>query len=494
MKKFFITWFVVMLPFYAFCQSGKTCDCKKDLDFVINHLENHYAGFQDNVTSKNKKSYQTLKKSLIEKANKNKQTPITCLALLKEYTNFFRDNHLHAEFLQTLQIDASSSESVKAFKESNLFREWERIPYDSTKIWQYLAKSKDPLEGIYDNANYQVAVMRSPTHWRDYYGIITQTKSPLWEKGQVKVEFKKIDAKNFLFIKHLQNYQTIVNYSESENPVPTNFDANKIFPTSSSTKPSAFNMPPEGDWFQFKVLNDSTTYLHIKSFDPSLQSKFDSIYKQITPILEQKPYLIIDLRSNGGGTVSGWYPLRKYLYTRPIPKKKYDYYCSSEIIKEYEEMLVMIEKNKEAYGVEMLNAIKSVIERLKKAKLGTFVPADQPSDMNESYQAERIEPTPKKIIMMYNRESASAAEGFILEGLQSDKVLLFGENSGGFIAFGNITPAQTPSGFTLYRATSRFLDHFPYEKTGIPPHIKATNDKDWIEQTHSLWQKVGKKK
>ncbi|MBL0358403.1 MAG: hypothetical protein IPP72_16775 [Chitinophagaceae bacterium] len=60
----------------------------------------------------------------------------------------------------------------------------------------------------------------------------------------MKVEFKKIDAKNFLFIKHLQNYQTIVNYSESENPVPTNFDANKIFPTSSSTKPSAFNMPP----------------------------------------------------------------------------------------------------------------------------------------------------------------------------------------------------------------------------------------------------------
>ena len=37
-------------------------------------------------------------------------------------------------------------------------------------------------------------------------------------------------------IKHLQNYQTIVNYSESENPVPTNFDANKIFPTSSSSR------------------------------------------------------------------------------------------------------------------------------------------------------------------------------------------------------------------------------------------------------------------
>ena len=65
---------------------------------------------------------------------------------------------------------------------------------------------------------------------------------------------------------------------------------------------------------EYKTLNDSTSYLRISSFSSELNAKIDSLYKKIDSEILKKPYLIIDVRNNGGGSDGNVYPLLKYIY------------------------------------------------------------------------------------------------------------------------------------------------------------------------------------
>jgi hypothetical protein len=87
---------------------------------------------------------------------------------------------------------------VNKFRESSIFKSRERILNDSIKTWRYLELSLDPIEGIYENDVYQVAVVKdNQSDFRDYYGYITNSKTQLWDAGQVKFEIKRVSISGF---------------------------------------------------------------------------------------------------------------------------------------------------------------------------------------------------------------------------------------------------------------------------------------------------------
>jgi C-terminal processing protease CtpA/Prc len=286
----------------------------------------------------------------------------------------------------------------------------------------------------------------------------------------------------------MRNHSVNVSTTKSENPVLSMLNCARIFPQAGTIKvpTRAMSLPPTNAWFLFKKLDDSTNYLYIGTFNGSLRSKFDSAYQAIMPELTQRPRLIIDIRSNGGGSDACWQELARLLYTDPIPLDSWEYYASPEIIKRYEEQLVEMEKRKQEYGEGAIDHYQSIVKRLKKAKPGTFVPAGG----SGLYTQKKIQTLPAQVIVMFNRQSASAAEGLILKAIYSKKVLTFGENSGGYIAYGNIMSVTTPSGFRLNSATHRVLNRTRYEKVGIAPTVRANNEEDWIEQARKLWGKI----
>jgi hypothetical protein len=488
MKNFFLlTYSLVCLSAFAQSQDSP-CQCDKDFSFLTNYLENHYSGFPTNVTDANRTDYQKLKSELTNKV-KQPLSKFECLELLKQYTAFFQDNHLSISLpLSGPTIDETSAEAVNQFKASEQFKNWEKIEYDSVKIWNYLAKSSDSLEGIYQDATYQIAVMKNENASRDYYGIITQSKTALWEKGQVKLQFKRKPDASYQTVLYMRNHSTNVSAIKSDNPVLSMLNCSRIFPQISAPKvPSrARSLPPTNDWFRFQKLDDSTNYLYIGTFNGSLLSKFDSAYKAIMPQLIQRPNLIVDVRSNGGGSDGCWQELARLLYTDPVPLDTWEYFASSEIIKRYEEQVDEMQKRRQEYGDGVIDHYESIIKRLKKAKPGTFVPGGG----GDNYAQKKIHTAPAKVVVMFNRQSASAAEGFILNAMHSKKVLTFGENSGGYIAYGNIMGVNTPSGFRLNSATHRVLNRTKYEKVGITPKVVANNQEDWIDQARKLWVRI----
>lgn len=487
------TFFSLTICIRAFSQDTELCNCKNDFDFIVRYLENDYAGFTDNVTATNRAAYEHLKDSVALKVLK----PLSkayCNQVLNEYIDFFRDNHLRVRSKIGKAIDEKSEAEVSRFKNSAAFIGRERIEFDSTALRKYLSASSDPIEGIYENEVYEIAIVKNKTHFRDYCGIITKSATPLWEAGQLKLEFKQIGASRFQTILYYRDHSPENKIVKAMHPVSDIMELKRTFTNAEPTLfRQNFKAAPVGKWFQYKELDDSTLYIHVKTFFGALKSKLDSAYQQIKPILERKPYLILDVRDNGGGSDACWDFFSKYLYTQPFENDLNEYYCSPEIVKRNEEHLRDMRNNRKGYGWQAITFQKIKLRKIKKAKKGTFIPLSKmtpwwarPFVNTKTSKQKNIAPFPKKAIVVFNRNSASSAEGLIIEAMKSTKVTTFGKNSGGFNAFGDIREVSTPSGLLLQSATTRIRNRFQYEKIGIEPKVKAQNNSDWIEQARQL--------
>jgi C-terminal processing protease CtpA/Prc len=116
---------------------------------------------------------------------------------------------------------------------------------------------------------------------------------------------------------------------------------------------------------------------------------------------------------------------------------------------------------------------------MKKATPYTFIPQVEGANNTWSLDSETVHP--KKIAMLYNRGTASAGEGMIQYFMQSDKVITIGENSGGYIGYGNVMSAVVPcEKFTVQSTTTRYLQKSKYEFLGIEPKYKVKKSEDWI--------------
>ncbi|TAF63915.1 MAG: hypothetical protein EAZ55_12470 [Cytophagales bacterium] len=490
MKKTILLLCSLMLGFGLSWAQKRDCKCQQDFDFIISYVEKNHPGFADNVTPENRQKYESYIADIQKQINEHPNPDVYCLMFLRQYLNYIYDNHLQIG-ADNIGIDEKNADLVAQFKASPLFQQCERVSVDSAQIYQYLSQSKDPIEGIYDDGVYRVAVLKNQTAWRDYYGVILDAKTSLWERGQVKLEIKKrtddfYDLWLYLRNHNLQYRNSLRNNKSSLLVKQMLGNSQKIFPIVGEEVVSNYYQAPDGDWFQFKELNDSTCYVHIKSFDGSLASKFDSAYKVILPIITQKPYLIVDVRDNGGGSDRNWQELGKLTYTNPYPASTTYVYCTADIITRYKEVVAEVKANEADYGKGLAKYFEKRIEKMQKQPEQSFYPL---SDEKKVVIAGGGSKTPQKIVVLFNRYSASAAEGFILHAANSKKTILMGENSGGYIAYGNLFPLKTPNGYTFYCTTQKTPSRLQYEIVGIPPQVYAQNNEDWIVQALKLLNK-----
>ncbi|MDG1261529.1 MAG: S41 family peptidase [Flavobacteriales bacterium] len=94
---------------------------------------------------------------------------------------------------------------------------------------------------------------------------------------------------------------------------------------------------------------------------------------------------------------------------------------------------------------------------------------------------------PKKVIIISNKYCASSCESLLFWAMESDKTMIVGENSGGYVGYGEISSVPTPAfKFELGCTITRYNHQRKYEADGIPPAIYLNNEKDWIEQALEL--------
>lgn len=220
--------------------------------------------------------------------------------------------------------------------------------------------------------------------------------------------------------------------------------------------------------YEYKFVSDSINYVRVSSFNGKLKKELDIFYDSIFTTLISKPYLVLDLRDNGGGNDECFIPLMRYIYTQPIKVDRCDVWVSEENLRLYS-------KN---YATN-----NALLEKMKISKLNSFVPISE----NSVWKIDNPTNYPCKVFILQNKSVASSAEDLVNYAKQSNKVITIGQNTGGYMGYGNVISVKTPNHmFQLQTTTTKYKFGSQYEYVGIPPDILLDKFSKWEETVSKL--------
>lgn len=214
------------------------------------------------------------------------------------------------------------------------------------------------------------------------------------------------------------------------------------------------------------TLDDSTLLLRLPDFGQSLKPTIDSLLHANSARLAASPYLIIDVRGNGGGWTASYSELLPFIYTDPIRVDGVDAWGSPGNIAALRALVASTS------GPAAIRAQARVVLARMEAHPGTFVlfASDTVVTLPSVY------PTPRAVAIIVDHRCASTCEQFVLDARQSRKIVVLGsENTGGLLDFGNARAVELPSrGRRLHVPFTRShrLPATPLDLTGVGPAVR----------------------
>lgn len=436
---------------------AQDCDCRSQFNFVKEYYEQNNPAFQKINSNEEEKSEYNKNVFIFENEAGKIKNIDSCIFILDRYVSLLKDHHSEISY-NLSRTDLSSPALIEAYKNSKNYKEFERISIDTAQVISELKrKSIEDIEGIYSNGTSIVfGIMKKPETSNQYIGVVLKPNK-LLEIGQVLMELRYLEGRNYdityntgllgFNIQSIHKRQNIIN-----GQIPS-LGYSKLMTATSEKE------------FEFRSLNTETNYLRLSSFDKSIINELDSLYQAHEQEISTKPFLIIDIRNNAGGSEQAYFNLLKYAYTQPLRIDASLLWVSPQNIRHYEEQY--------PENTELLN-------RMKNAPLYSFIP--QVENADNTWELDSSMTFPKKIVLLYNKSTASAAEGLIYYYAQSQKVITAGESSGGYVGYGNVMSYVTPCKQYSIRSTStQYFEKSKYEYIGIPPMFVLDPTADWIE-------------
>ncbi len=235
----------------------------------------------------------------------------------------------------------------------------------------------------------------------------------------------------------------------------------------------------------FKQLNKNLLYAKLEVFNQKEVDKLDSLFKANHELLSKTPYLIFDLRGNGGGNTSTSDEMAKLIYTNPIVYPAWDYRSSPEYIATNEKYL----KNQKDTTAEWYLRSKRLLELLK-SNPGKLVSAGE--DYKRTYDA-IPQGSPQHVAFLIDKDCGSATEFYIFEGKQSKKVTIFGTNSHGVMDYGSDQTFKLCDGsirLALPWGRNGWVRDFRIDNIGFAPDVKIpATEKDWVGFVEKYYRK-----
>lgn len=460
---------------------AQQCDCKSEFLWVKNFMEKNHPGYNSDIKSPDEPAYKKFTRELLQGIEADK-TGKYCIVYLKRYVRYLKDHHSNVS-LNSRPVLENNKDSLDAFLQSAVYLNTERINGDNASFIKKATSGNDELEGIYitSDTTYTVAVFKNNTQMRDYVGVIVNSRTKTWEKGQVKMEIKiRPDGSREGFI-YLRNHA--INYLDwtpavGESPIPG------WIKTSGASNTAKAMKPIDNDLVNFKILDASTALVSIRSFSGSAGRELDSAYDKIIPELKKYPNLIIDVRNNGGGSDRNYKALMPLLYTDTIYNDFVEMFYTEDNLKAYEEMRDIAKANPEQWGKTGYQSWEFRINQMKGKTVNSFIPI---TAVNSTSTYRISKENPVKIAILYNRNCASSCEQLLIDAAFSKKVQLVGEPSGGYIAYGNVMSKITPCGNVLNWTTTRKNKDRKFEFVGVEPQVQIpSGETDWVEYTRQL--------
>jgi len=455
-----------------------------EFEFVRNYYEKNNPGFQARFKGEKLKAYK-IEAEKIEKDIARNRPAEDCVFYLSRYVRLLEDHHSYIEPKLSLQpAQIRTQEQVDSVVNSTGYRSIPVLTIDSALLAKRLRDKKtNEVEGFYtDNGGKVIAVFENENKKGSYTGMLYHvTQSKLYKYGQVLFDIRQA-AGNIYDITY-----RLLGYNKDKICITTKISEGRIAEFGLS-KPEA--VPAADQDPECRILDDSTVYVRVPSFDGRLYNMLDTFYNVIWPVVITHPYLMVDIRNNGGGSDQCFYNLLAPVYSRPMQVDTVDVWVTPDNIKRYEDMLAA-QKKTTPPNRNAIEYNERLIKRMKTARPNSFIMLGD--NYPEPWALDTVLPYPRKVGILYDGNTASSSEAFILYARQSDKVITVGEHSGGYLGFGNVMTLTTPcGGYVLSCTTTRYRNQYKYEFKGIEPMYPAPADADWIEYTRQLLSAKGR--
>ena len=445
------------------------CDCADDLRYLIDFFEENLPAYDDQVDTTNRKTYNSLKAQLIVEAERVPDD-VACFKTLTLYVEYFKDHHT-VLYSQSDALDRHDPVSVQRVTQR---RRKHPLPSPVT-----VDTDLATLPGTYTDAAATLELVILPLSATDFVGVITASQDSLWTVGDVKFEIYASGDTLQVFEYDDDNAISYYDRYELNNGVFADSWYDTVLGTQYNP---VVNVP---DSLTFRMINDSTGYVYIPSFFVSASKAIREFHQIHDAAMSGAKYLIIDIRNNGGGSEQNAMPFLKYFYTGPVPKDQVGIYVTPGNIMKYEKLYAELAADTANANPGLLNWAQNEITAMKEAPMGTYLSRSSTTD---SIRIKVESPTPEKVIVLYNKYTASSAESFIFWAKYSDKATLVGENSGGYLGYGEAIRLETPClGFGFRTTMTRYAVKRKYDGIGVPPDVQLRYDQDWVRQTVGLF-------
>ncbi len=460
-------------------QGQDSCNCNLNLDFIIDKVTHNYAGYRDKVNSKTTVRYNAMVDSLKTAAAASKSLK-ECFGILNTYRLFFYDKHLQ------LWADLPQVNSTETFNPTIKTTAWTK-----QKITRYLgnnSKTLDNIEGIWVTEGYEIGIVKTSTS-KGFEAIILSAKNPAWKEGMVKFECKKTLPGEYKTIYARGDFKkdTISLFAEKNFLETQHYGIwQKHYPSvkdsiTQQTFQAAFSRFSD---VQVRQLNNTTMYIRLRSCDLGNKAILDSLLKLYSKNLATMPDWIIDFRGNNGGSTDVFLGLLPYLYTKPFIEKGNQHWMTADNTKLLKQF---VGENKAAFDSSTLKYLTNLTD------FGDQHPGGWYNDHGDTTTFDKVLPYPKRVAVLSDKNNGSSGETFLMvaHGI-SDKTIIFGENSAGYLDYGDLMEHKLPCnklGFAIPVRRANYLDFgVSYDRTGYPPDVVIKPDeKDWLPFVFRYW-------
>lgn len=452
---------LLLLPFLSL--QAQNCNCGESFVKAVEAYEENYSLFIYKVTDDNRNLYKA-HTDLMRQNAKEITSKIECKSIIEQWLQFFRDGHtyiLNSTEPETYNENFKITE--KQFKEDFVNKNY----------------SLNPLLGIWENGDYTVAIIpnqKDSKRERDYIGVLLKNANADWKENEVKFEmianFGTSYQINYMLGDHSLKKTTAEQINNSLIEISDLSSWRKIWPKVGNEKPSN-EIELKNKEFHLSYIDD-IPYLRLPDFYSVERSYVDSIMQSQHEKIINSEFMIIDVRGNGGGNDATYFPVLPYVLSGPIELPTSGFWLSK-----YNIQMVMDYKtgNPDKKVSEYTKEEKEDYD-LMMANIGTAY-FDYPED-TFTFNADTLYSGPKKVILLTDEETASSGETFVYRTNQSEKVIVYGQNTAGVVdGFNGISKdigcfeVVSPSS---YRAKD--IKENPIDPYGIAPDVYVDKKDD----------------
>lgn len=227
-----------------------------------------------------------------------------------------------------------------------------------------------------------------------------------------------------------------------------------------------------------RLLPGNIFYIKVSSFQYANVAPFKALVAQHQKSIEKARALIVDVRDNFGGTDDVYQPLLPYILTNPLRIMNVEFLSTPTLINGLRDYaLRQIPK-------DSLEQIRQVEEGLQEYKdsLGKFVLYGNSKVTIDTIKL--IRKSPAQVVILANRNVASAGENFLFSAKQSKKVKILGTPSMGVLDYASIREFRFGcDNYELYLPTYRStrLPQYPIDNIGVQPDVYLDESVgDWL--------------